>query len=266
MPLFGTREVDEMATAQIDPGTPNQGPGAGPRSFASVRRGYDPQDVRAFERAAAEELARVRGELEWERARREALERRIRAAEETAYARISRDFGEMLRGADAEVARIRTLSAEQAHALVTSAQGEADRMVAAAQEAAEQVLIGAREQATSLMAASKQRADALRTEAESVKREAERALAAAQSVREEADVMRTEAQAVWADTLVVQAETDAMKSAVELQRRQTEDMARMAAEREQRRVADAAAASARDQDLTFEVPALDLPDISYFLS
>jgi hypothetical protein len=43
-------------------------------------------------------------------------------------------------------------------------------------------------------------------------------------------------------------------------------MARMAAEREQRRVADAAAASTRDQDLTFEVPALDLPDISDFLS
>jgi fused signal recognition particle receptor len=257
--------VDEVATAEIDPRLPDQGPGSGTHRFAAVRRGYDPNEVQAFERAAAEEMARVRGELEWERARREALERRIRAAEETAYARISRDFGEMLRGADAEVARVRTLSAEQAHALVSAAQAEADRMIAAAQEAAEQVLVGAREQATNLMAASKQRADAMRAEAESVKREAEKALAAAQTVREEADAMRTEAQAVWADTLVVQAETDAMKSAVDLQRRQTEEMARMAAEREQRRVADAAA-RAREQDLAFEVPALDLPDISDFLS
>ena len=70
---------------------------------------------------------------------------------------------------------------------------------------------------------------------------------------------------MWADTLVVQAETDAMKSAVDLQRRQTEELARMAAEREQRRVADVAA-QAREQDFTFEVPALDLPDITDFLS
>jgi cell division septum initiation protein DivIVA len=235
------------------------------RRFSPVRRGFDPAEVRAFERAAVEELERVRGELEWEHARREALERRIRAAEETAYARISRDFGEMLRGVDAELARVRSLSAEQGHALVTAAQSEADRMVAAAQEAAEQVLVGAREQATNLMAASKDRAAAVRAEADTMKREAEKLLADARGVREEADARRAEAQALWADTLVVQAETDAMKSAVDLQRRQTEDLARMAAEREQRRAADAAAL-AREQDLAFDVPALELPDITDFLS
>jgi fused signal recognition particle receptor len=254
-----------VAIAEIEPGSNDRSAHAGERRFAAVKRGFDPQEVRAYERAASEELDKVRGALEWERARREALERRIRAAEETAYARISRDFGEMLRGADAEVARVRSLSAEQGHALVTAAQGEADRMIAAAQEAAEQVLVGAREQATNMMAASKERGDAIRAEAESVKRDAERMWADAQAVREEAEARRAEAQAVWADTLVVQAETDAMKSAVDLQRRQTEELARMAAEREQRRVAEAAA-QAREQDLAFEVPALDLPDITEFLS
>jgi hypothetical protein len=252
--------IAEAASGANDPRSTNT-----QRRFSPVRHGFDPAEVRAFERAAAEELDRVRGELEWEHARREALERRIRAAEETAYARISRDFGEMLRGVDAELARVRSLSAEQGHALVTAAQSEADRMVAAAQEAAEQVLVGAREQATNLMAASNDRAVAVRAEADAMKREAEKLLADARGVREEADARRAEAQALWADTLVVQAETDAMKSAVDLQRRQTEELARMAAEREQRRAADAAAL-ARDQDLTFDVPALELPDITDFLS
>jgi cell division septum initiation protein DivIVA len=254
-----------VAIAEIESGSTDQSAHAGERRFSAVRRGFDPQEVRAYERATAEELGQVRGALEWERARREALERRIRAAEDTAYTRISRDFGEMLRGADAEVARVRSLSGEQAHALVTAAQAEADRMIAAAQEAAEQVLVGAREQATHMMAVSKERGDAVRAEAESIKRDAEKMWADAQAVREEAEARRAEAQAVWADTLVVQAETDAMKSAVDLQRRQTEELARMAADREQRRVADAAA-QAREQDFAFEVPALDLPDITEFLS
>ena len=114
-----------MAIAEIESGSTDQSAHAGERRFSAVREGFDPQEVRAYERATAEELAQVRGALEWERARREALERRIRAAEETAYARISRDFGEMLRGADAEVARVRSLSGEQAHALVSAAQAEA---------------------------------------------------------------------------------------------------------------------------------------------
>jgi len=251
--------IAEAASGSNDPRSDAQ------RRFTPSRRGFDPAEVRAFERAAAEEMARVRGELEWERARREALERRIRAAEETAYARISRDFGEMLRGVDAELARVRSLSAEQGHALVTAAQSEADRMVAAAQEAAEQVLVGAREQATNLMAASKDRSAAVRAEADAMKREAGKVLGDARGVREEADARRAEAQALWADTLVVQAETDAMKSAVDLQRRQTEELARMAAEREQRRAADTAAL-AREQDLAFDIPALELPDISDFLA
>jgi fused signal recognition particle receptor len=254
-----------VAIAEAASSSSDHRPDGAQRRFTPTRRGFDPAEVRAFERATADELARVQGELEWERARREALERRIRAAEETAYARISRDFGEMLRGVDAELTRIRSLSAEQGHALVTAAQSEADRMIAAAQEAAEQVLVGAREQATNLMAASKDRAAAVRAEADAMKREAEKLLVDARGVREDADARRAEAQALWADTLVVQAETDAMKSAVDLQRRQTEELARMAAEREQRRAAETAAL-AREQDLTFDVPALELPDISDFLS
>jgi cell division septum initiation protein DivIVA len=257
--------VARVAITEIDPGSSEDRQDSGRQEFSAVRRGYDPAEVRAFERAAAEGLERVGAELEWERARREALERRIRAAEETAYARITRDFGEVLRGVDAEMARNRSLSAEHAHALVSATQAEADRMVAAAQEAAEQVLVGAREQATNLMAASKERADAIRAEAESVKRDAEKVWADAQTVREQADTMRTEAQAVWADTLVVQAETDAMRSAVDLQRRQTEDLARMAAEREQRRVAEATS-WAREEEFAFDVPALELPEITDFLS
>jgi DivIVA domain-containing protein len=113
------------------------------RRFALVRKGYAPEEVDRYLRQLSEEVSRLRGEVEWQRARSEHLERRTTAAQEAAYARLSRDFMEVVRRADEAAGRVRTKAEVKARAEVEGAHREAARLLAAATEQAEAILTAA---------------------------------------------------------------------------------------------------------------------------
>src|SRR5690349_8271668 len=113
------------------------------QEFTLARRGYDPDEVRAFLVRLAEQLARLQGEIDWQRARTEHLERRTAAAQESAYARLSRDFIEVVRRADEAAARVRAESEARAAGEVAAARVEAERIVTHARLDARQAFLEA---------------------------------------------------------------------------------------------------------------------------
>jgi DivIVA domain-containing protein len=117
------------------------------RRFPLIRKGYPPEEVDRFLRQLSEEVARLRGEIDWQRARSEHLERRTTAAQEAAYARLSRDFMEVVRRADQAAGRVRAEAEVKARAEVEGAHREAARLLAAATEQAEAILTVARAEA-----------------------------------------------------------------------------------------------------------------------
>jgi cell division septum initiation protein DivIVA len=117
------------------------------RRFSIARKGYEPDEVEPFLREVADYLNRMEGELEWLRTRCEHLERRATSAQEAAYARLSRDFMDVVRRADEAATRVRADAEAQAQAEVTSAHREAARLLAAAAEQAEAILTEARAEA-----------------------------------------------------------------------------------------------------------------------
>jgi DivIVA domain-containing protein len=117
------------------------------QEFTLARRGYDPEEVRSFLARLAEQLARLQGEIEWQRARTEHLERRTAAAQESAYARLSRDFMEVVRRADEASARVRAEAEARAAGEVAAARQEAERIVAQARLDARQAYLDAEREA-----------------------------------------------------------------------------------------------------------------------
>jgi DivIVA domain-containing protein len=119
----------------------------GDRRFSPARKGYDREEVRQFLGHVGEQVNQLRGEVEWLRARCEHLERRTSAAQEAAYARLSRDFMDVVQRADEAAGRVRAEAESQARGEVDAAHREAGRLLAAATEQAEMILTQARAEA-----------------------------------------------------------------------------------------------------------------------
>jgi DivIVA domain-containing protein len=117
------------------------------RRFAISRKGYDPEEVVGFLQDVAEHLNRLEGELQWLRTRCEHLERRTAEAQEAAYARLSRDFMDVVRRADEAATRVRADAEAQAQGELNAVHREAARLLAAAAEQAEVILTEARAEA-----------------------------------------------------------------------------------------------------------------------
>src|SRR2546422_6303691 len=132
-----------MATSELETPSPHPAEIAAQR-FTVARKGYDTEEVHRDLRQVAEQLSRLQGEIEWQRARSEHLERRTTAAQEAAYVRLSRDFMDVVRRADEAAGRVRAQAEAQARAEVGSAHREAGRLLAAAAEQAEMILTAAR--------------------------------------------------------------------------------------------------------------------------
>src|SRR5438874_10985084 len=107
------------------------------RTFGEARRGYRREEVEAYLQTLASEMSRLQGEIEWLRVRSEHLKGDGTPAREAAYARISRNFMEVIRSADDAATKIRTEAEAEARATVASAHEEAARLVSEASARAE---------------------------------------------------------------------------------------------------------------------------------
>jgi DivIVA domain-containing protein len=136
--VVATSELDALPSHPVD---------IAAQRFTMARKGYAPEEVREFLRQLAEYVSRLQGEIEWQRARSEHLERRTAAAQEAAYARLSRDFMDVVRRADEAASRVRGEAEAQARAELGSAHGQATRLLAGAAEQAEAILTEARTEA-----------------------------------------------------------------------------------------------------------------------
>jgi cell division septum initiation protein DivIVA len=114
------------------------------RGFSLGRKGYEPEEVHEFLREVAEYVSRLQGEVEWLRARSEHLERRSVAAQESAYARLSRDFMEVVRRADQAAGRVRHQAEARAQSDLLTARKDAERILGEARLEAERILAAAR--------------------------------------------------------------------------------------------------------------------------
>jgi DivIVA domain-containing protein len=144
------RGVEIVATSELE-AQPIQPSAIVGRRFRLARKGYDPAEVDQFLRQLSEVVARLQGEVEWQRARGEHLERRTTAAQEAAYARLSRDFMDVVRRADEAASRVRTDAEAQARAEIGAAHKKAARLLSAAVEQAEAMLTQARAEAERIM-------------------------------------------------------------------------------------------------------------------
>jgi DivIVA domain-containing protein len=127
--------------------------GIAQRTFSPARKGYDREEVHAFLERVEEQANRLHGELEWLRARCEHLERRAAGAQESAYARLSRDFMDVVQRADEAAGQVRADAEVQARGEVDAAHREAGRLLAAATEQAETILTEARAEADRMLRA-----------------------------------------------------------------------------------------------------------------
>jgi DivIVA protein len=127
------------------------------RGFSLGRRGYEPEEVHIFLREVAEYVGRLQGEVEWLRARSEHLERRSAAAQDAAYARLSRDFMDVVRRADEAAVRVRHQAEAKAQADTVSARKDAERILTDARLEAERILAGARLEANEIDWEARQR-------------------------------------------------------------------------------------------------------------
>lgn len=114
------------------------------RGFSLGKKGYEPEEVHEFLREVAEYVSRLQGEVEWLRARSEHLERRSEAAQESAYARLSRDFMEVVRRTDEAAGRVRHQAEARAQSDLVLARRDAQRILSEARLEAERILAAAR--------------------------------------------------------------------------------------------------------------------------
>jgi DivIVA domain-containing protein len=142
-----------LATSEPEPPpiTPSE---IASRAFARRRKGVNPDEVQAFLQSLAEHVARLQGQVDWHRARTDFLERQTAGAKDSAYARLAKDFQEVVRAADTASARVRA-----------EADAEAKRTVAAAHDEADEIVAAAKAEAEGVIAAAKTRAERITSEA-----------------------------------------------------------------------------------------------------
>lgn len=142
-----------MATTEPEP-PPLSAADIANRTFARRRKGVNPDEVQAFLQSLAEQVARLQAQVDWHRARTDFLERQTAGAKDAAYARLAKDFQEVVRAADTASARVRA-----------EADAEAKRTVAAAHDEADEIVAGAKAEAEGVIAAAKARAERITSEA-----------------------------------------------------------------------------------------------------
>jgi DivIVA domain-containing protein len=144
-----------MATTEPEP-PPLTAADIANRTFARRRKGVNPDEVQAYLRSLAEHVARVQSQVEWHKARTDFLERQTAGAKDAAYARLAKDFHEVVRAADQASARVRA-----------EADAEAKRTIAAAHDEADEIVAAAKAEAEGVIAAAKARAERITSEATS---------------------------------------------------------------------------------------------------
>jgi DivIVA domain-containing protein len=129
------------------------------REFASVRRGYDPDQVRDYLAQVAEQVETLEQELRDSKLRPEDGEGQNRAStpmpSEDPYERLSKRLTTLLATADKEAEGIVADARVDAARMLNEARSEADRIQVDAQARAEE----ARQQGTELLERAKQEAD-----------------------------------------------------------------------------------------------------------
>jgi DivIVA domain-containing protein len=112
------------------------------REFASVRRGYDPDQVRDFLFQIAEQVKVLEGELSEARLQLETApeiaEQAPAEPQEDPYERVAQRFKELMASADQEAERIVSEAGEKAEQMLEAARAEADRIKVDAQAHAEE--------------------------------------------------------------------------------------------------------------------------------
>jgi DivIVA domain-containing protein len=142
-----------MATTEPEP-PPLSAADIANRTFARRRKGVNPDEVQAFLQSLSEHVARLQAQVDWHRARTDFLERQTAGAKDAAYARLAKDFQEVVRAADTASARVRA-----------EADAEAKRTVAAAHDEADEIVAAAKAEAEGVSAAAKARAERITSEA-----------------------------------------------------------------------------------------------------
>jgi DivIVA domain-containing protein len=98
------------------------------RRFATVRRGYDRDQVREYLERLAAHVATLEDELGRVRAESESIERSARSAREDAYRELSSRVADVIRTADMNAQETRKSAGEEAERMVLDARIEADRI------------------------------------------------------------------------------------------------------------------------------------------
>jgi DivIVA domain-containing protein len=129
------------------------------REFASVRRGYDPDQVRDFLFQIAEQVKVLEGEVAEAKLQLEAAPAEAPAApaepQEDPYERVAQRFKDLLASADQEAERIVAEASAKAEQMIESARAEADRIKVDAQAHAEE----ARQQGSEILAKAQEESD-----------------------------------------------------------------------------------------------------------
>jgi DivIVA domain-containing protein len=129
------------------------------REFASVRRGYDPDQVRDFLFQIAEQVKLMESEVAEAKLRPEAAPTEAPAApaepQEDPYERVAQRFKDLLANADQEAERIEAEASAKAEQMIEAARAEADRIKVDAQANAEE----ARQQAGEILAKAQEESD-----------------------------------------------------------------------------------------------------------
>jgi DivIVA domain-containing protein len=128
------------------------------REFASVRRGYDPDQVRDFLFQIAEQIKVMEAELSEAKLQLEAAPAEAPAPtepQEDPYERVAQRFKELMANADQEAQRIEAEASAKAEQMIEAARAEADRIKVDAQANAEE----ARQQAGEILAKAQEESD-----------------------------------------------------------------------------------------------------------
>ena len=131
------------------------------REFATIRRGYDPDQVRDYLEAVATQVETLERDLKETRMRAEAASTPVPPAPPTSaidpYERVSQRFAGLIATADREASR-----------LIDDAKTEADRVLDEAKTAADRITVDAQSRAEEAKAEGAQRLEDARTEADRV--------------------------------------------------------------------------------------------------
>jgi DivIVA domain-containing protein len=182
------------------PEPPLDATGIARRQFSTVRKGYDPTEVRAFLNELSEVVGRIQREEAHEHERAERAETRAHLAEQLDEHRLVELLGE-------ETARVLEAAREAAAGIRTKAEESASRMIREGQAEAHAVADQAEREAATRRTEILAEADALRREAnDEVERRRVEGQVVAEDLRRAAEAARDE---MLADAARVRAETDA---------------------------------------------------------